>query len=679
MLTSLRKFNGKRIPPASIPFALLGLCLLSYALLVPTLGFYWDDFPFAWIAEKMGAAGLERYFSTNRPFWGLLFQVTTPILGSEPLRWQFFAIFWRWLAGCALWLLLYLTWPRTPKLAAWSSMFFIVYPGFNQQYISLVYSHFFIILTAFFTSFICTLLALRRPRLFLPLTVLGLLLSAVNLLSMEYFFLLEVLRPILVWIAWRDEIPGWRARAKRTFRIWLPYLLLFLILGGWRAFFFQFQTENYQPLLLENFRIDPMNALLDLAKLVFGSLWTVLASAWARPFNFSTITELGSRSVLVYAFILLLTGFLAAVYLLRFKQEEEAGHRLPALQAVLVGLLASFIAGWPFWIIDIGPSVHFPSDRFSLPFIMGTSLFLAGLIAVLPLGKWGRPLILATIIAFSAGYQFQTANAYRQDWEFQQRFFWQMSWRIPQLQPGTTIITNDLPLQYYSDNSLSAPLNWIYDQESAGDGMAYMLFYPSARLGSKLPALIKGEPINVNYLAADFTGSTSQIVAVFYDPPACLRVLDRRLDADNLMISPLMRYAATLSSTSPILLAEGSAQLPPNLYGAEPEHTWCYYFEKADLARQAGDWEQVASLGDQAYATGDYPNDPSERIPFIEGYAHTGNWQRAAELTGEAQAITPAMEPVLCHLWNRINESTPPGLEKEAAILSISVNLDCTR
>ncbi|RPI86863.1 MAG: hypothetical protein EHM41_06950, partial [Chloroflexi bacterium] len=126
MSTILRKLAATRFPSISLPFALLGLCLFSYGLLIPTLGFYWDDFPFAWIAEKMGADGLERYFSTNRPYWGLLFQVTTPILGSEPLRWQLFAILWRWLAACALGSMLYLVWPRTQKLAAWSSLFFVV-------------------------------------------------------------------------------------------------------------------------------------------------------------------------------------------------------------------------------------------------------------------------------------------------------------------------------------------------------------------------------------------------------------------------------------------------------------------------------------------------------------------------------------------------------------------------
>ena len=64
-------------------------------------------------------------------------------------------------------------------------------------------------------------------------------------------------------------------------------------------------------------------------------------------------------------------------------------------------------------------------------------------------------------------------------------------------------------------------------------------------------------------------------------------------------------------------------------------------------------------MGDQAFASGDYPNDPVERFPFIEGYAHTGNWARALELSREAQIISPVvMQPMLCRLWQRIERET---------------------
>jgi hypothetical protein len=59
---------------------LLFVALLAYGLLIPQLGFYWDDLPISWIAYQLGPAALTKYFSTNRPVWGLLYQITTRIL-----------------------------------------------------------------------------------------------------------------------------------------------------------------------------------------------------------------------------------------------------------------------------------------------------------------------------------------------------------------------------------------------------------------------------------------------------------------------------------------------------------------------------------------------------------------------------------------------------------------------
>ena len=126
-----------------------------------------------------------------------------------------------------------------------------------------------------------------------------------------------------------------------------------------------------------------------------------------------------------------------------------------------------------------------------------------------------------------------------------------------------------------------------------------------------------------------------------------LRVLDGEIEKDNLFVPVNIReVAASLGSTEWILpQPDRPAELPADLYNPEPAHGWCYYFEKADLARQQGDWQQVAALADQAFGLGDYPNDPTERLPFIEGYAHVERWEQAMELTRQSADISPVMRP----------------------------------
>ena len=158
-------------------------------------------------------------------------------------------------------------------------------------------------------------------------------------------------------------------------------------------------------------------------------------------------------------------------------------------------------------------------------------------------------------------------------------------------------------------------------------------------------------------------------------------MLDPDLDVDNKMLPVEMQNAALLSSNTWIETESYTPILdvPNAIAGPEPPHAWCYYYEIADLARQQKDWQKVADFGDIAFELGDYPNDPSERIPFIEAYAHVGRWQRALELSRESQQITPLMEPVLCNLWHRILIETPASDEKDKTIEEVTEVLGCSK
>ena len=50
--------------------------------------------------------------------------------------------------------------------------------------------------------------------------------------------------------------------------------------------------------------------------------------------------------------------------------------------------------------------------------------------------------------------------------------YWQFAWRIPALQPGTAVITTQMPLDYETDLSMTAALNWMYASIGAATGIA---------------------------------------------------------------------------------------------------------------------------------------------------------------------------------------------------------------
>lgn len=107
----------------------------------------------------------------------------------------------------------------------------------------------------------------------------------------------------------------------------------------------------------------------------------------------------------------------------------------------------------------------------------------------------------------------------------------------------------------------------------------------------------------------------------------------------------------------------------------EPVNSWCYYFEKADLAKQKKDWQEVIRLYEQALEQG-YPfKSERERYPFIEAYAQLGQWDLAFELIEASDRNELAHG--LCMLAARIETTTPDSEEKSQFISDVRGLLNC--
>jgi hypothetical protein len=665
------KFKSAISSPRSVPILLFIVAALAYGLFFWERGFYWDEAPWTWIYYRLGPAALTKTFSTSRPFWGMIYQVTMPLLGPYPWRWQLSMVIMRWLTAVLVWMLLRQVWPRDERPALWGSLLFLVYPGLGQNFISLMYTHFYIVLNCFLFSLYLSILALRRPERRVPLTIAALLFSMVNLLTMEYFYFLEFLRIVLFWII----VDGsWKEKTRRAILMFIPYFALMLGVTFWRLFFFENQNASYSYVTLDLIRQNPLLGAVALIRSILIAFWETVLHAWLFPFEAASVSELGLRVSILAGVLVLLTSLSIAIYLFYFHKPERSD---PAWvkEMFLLGFAAWLFAGGSFWLVGIEPQLHFSADRFTLPFMLGASFIIAALIGLIssrPKLQYG---LLSLLVAFSIGKQFETNIAYVRDWDVQRDLFWQMSWRIPSLEEGTTILTNDLPVTYFSDNSLSGSLNWIYGR--AGE-MDHILYFASIRLNRGLPDLKPDLAFEQNYLAKTFYGNTSQMVVLNFAPPRCLRVLDPQIDLENRLLLPLLRDAAVLSNVS-MIHADQAVTMPASLYAPEPEHRWCYYFEKADLARQQADWAEVVALGEQAFKLDDSPNDPVERFVFIEGYAHRGDWQKATELSRVSYRVSKSyVGPLLCRLWERIEAETTESVERSAALDEMRKLLACS-
>ena len=658
--------------PRNAPWLFLAVAFLAYGLLFWRHGFYWDDLPMSWIRYELGRDALAKYFSTARPVWAVLYQITTTFLPPVPMAWQVFSILWRWFGVVLLWRLVRELWRDREKMAMLVGLLFLLYPGFNLQWASFLTTHFYIVICFFFASYLLMLRAMKTPTRYWLFTVLAMILSALNLWMLEYFYSLELVRAVVIFYALTQTAHGERffQTARRTFVHWLPYLFVFIANILYRVFVFT--NVAYQNVFFSELHANPLDAIIGLTQNIFADLWLVAVQAFGTIFIFPNVALDGPLTTLMYIAVVLAAGLLVFFF---FRNANSQPNTQAASWMIFIGLAALVLSGAPYWVANLDMGLSFPASRFTMSFMLGVSLFIAGLLELIP--SKVRTSLLVALVALSAGRQVMLGDSFLRDWQSQTNLFWQMHWRAPALQPDTLVLMNE-ELTYYADNSISAAVNWMYDSNARADDINYALFYPTNRLGGSLPSLEPNVPIRYSYIAGDFNGNASQAVAFYYDPPYCLRLLDPDLDSNNRFIleDSLMREASALSNPERIL-REPAASLPA-FYGAEPAHGWCYYFQRAELARQFGDWDEVNQLADAAFKLDEHFNNPVELFVFIEGYAHTGYWNKAIELSQDSYRISKDyVGPLLCELWNRIERETVKYTEQVQAISQARFEFGC--
>src|SRR5688572_9660072 len=320
MRENLERFRSALLSPRGVPFVLFVIALLAYGLFFWERGFYWDEAPWTWIYYRLGPAALTKTFSTSRPFWGMIYQITMPLLGPYPWRWQLLMVILRWLTAVLVWMLLRQAWPKDERPALWGSLLFLVYPGLGQNFISLMYSHFYIVLNCFLFSLYLSVLAIRRPERRLPLTIASLGFSVVNLLTMEYFYFMEFLRIVLFWIVIDGE---WKQKIRRVIILFIPYFALMIGVTFWRLFFFENQNASYSYVTLDLLRKDPLLGISTLLRDIFLAFWETVPHAWLFPFESTGVEEVGLRVTILAALLVLASAILITLYLIFLNRSER--------------------------------------------------------------------------------------------------------------------------------------------------------------------------------------------------------------------------------------------------------------------------------------------------------------------------------------------------------------------
>jgi len=590
--------------------------------------------------------------------------LTTGLFKFTPLGYHLLAFFLRLMGVILFYQILKQIWPDKKAFIFFASSIFAIYPGFLQQPIALIYCHHFSVLTIFLFSLLLMIQVAKSEKInsFLyGVSILG----SLHMFSIENFAMLELIRPFILWLLVKKQNKNNKTAQKRVLFLWLPFLIVFVIFLIWRIFIFKFPT--YQPGFFEELEQDPSNSILALLGRIPVDLFTSSAGAWIKSLTIPQISSFGRSATYLFWFLTILSfGLTFAFSLIIYDEKNVHPEKLGgSFTYFLSGILLFVLAGSIIWGLGLPLDIKFAWDRMTLAFIPAIAILMA---ALLDLPKRYRVIpnaFFALLISMAVGIHFVNGMRYKRDWENIKQMQWQLSWRIPDLQPNSTLITSESGLNFYSDNSLTSPLNLMYSEQSS-EQLDYFLYFSNVRLGLGLKKLEKGIPINQKYRSYNFSGNTSAIIAYKFEPPSCLKLMDRVFS--NSITNPNLSELQTdeLRLTNLNLIRINPQESPPAyLFGIAPEKSWCYYFEKADLARQFSNYSEIVSLGDEAIKEGFSPRSASEWLPFLEGYAWNGQWDKVDFIITEIVSAEGNFKQGLCYTLERISNNIRfPSREK---------------
>jgi hypothetical protein len=652
----------------SFPLALLVLCVVSFGLFTSRLGYYWDDWAKTIVHHLDGMQGYWDYYAYDRPISGWTHILLFSLIGDSPFRWHLLALLLRWLGGVGMWWSMGQLWPQARRPVAYATLLYVVYPVFFQQPITITFHQQLMQYVLYFFSLGAMIMAFRQPRRFWPFTLLSLALSLIQITITEYFVPLELLRPVVLWVLFSEERQPLLRRAGRTLLGWLPYGLTIAAYIIWRLFFIDLITEDpYQATTLFNFFSDPLSTTLGLVKVVIPDSLFMLLSTWVNALEFGLVDPDFKANLLILVFGVFTTAVLA-VYLLKFEDSEPADEQAQNnwyLQALVIGLIATVLGVLPAWITGRQVVWDFHSNRYAQPAMFGLAMLWTVGVLWVARSRVPRAVLLSCLIGLAVTLHIRTDREYARAWEHQKALYWQLQWRAPHIEPGTAIFFEEEPFSNQGLFSTSAAINMIYPQSGGAGSLSYYVYSLRPKFASIEP---KAEiPVNSSFRSLHFEGQIPDSLLIYYQPgrPHCMWLLSP-LDAVNPELTDLTKEWLFISNLDRIQPADLSEDYPSEeILGSEPQNTWCYFYQKADLARQMEDWEEVVEIAEQASAQGYFPtnapsNHPNEWIPFIEGYARSGDWAAARDLILEDADINSDYVPRLCSLWARLEEDAPP-------------------
>ena len=632
---------------------IIAAAALTYGILIPQLGYYRDDWYMLWAGQSQaGLTAIIRLFQTDRPLIGWTYALIFKFIGTDLLLWQVFGLLLKILSGLsALWLLR-LVWPEKRLETTCAALLVVLYPGFYQQPVAATFCIDLLGLNAIFISIALTVFALKTSHRLLKIASIlaAVLLGVLNLGLYEATIGLEVLRWALVWLVLRQARPSENPPAKtglftsaRPFLIALvPYLLMLAAFLYWRLVIFtSVRRATNVSVLLSDYASNPLLSFVQIFVGYIKDLFETIVLAWFVPFYQFTAEGRFNNFLLALAValgVLALVGGYAFWQRRSFPAAEPGGADLRGF--IWIGLIGVAIPSAV--IVLLGRNVLFSNqwDRYTTQSMLGVAILVSGSIFYFLRGPARWPVILG-LVFLAVMTQVHSAAEYSRFWDYERGLIWQLSWRAPGFQPGTTLIVS-LPEGYHlaEEYEIWGPVNMAY---YPGQPMQVTGQVPTDRtvLDLKDKTLDKRTLRNIN-VRRDYG---KPLIISMPSVNSCFHVLDGQHPALPFFEGSQIKDIASYSNLQLVDIAAQPVKPSAFIFGAEPEHGWCYYYQSIELALQSGKYAAASALADQALQKGLKASDETELLALVEAYASTNQTDK---LTTAAGLIDKDLRKSIC-------------------------------
>jgi hypothetical protein len=444
MINIMKPFVSKTLEkPWFYPCILLLVGLVAYGIILMKPGFFWDDWESVYLYYLHQPALNFSYFA-SRPFSALPYVVLFPIVKMTPFIWQGILILIRWAGVCFIYFTLTTIWHERAWLFKWIGVLVFVFPGFYDQPVSVAFTRQFSAFLLFSVSIFLTVLAItdrKRFWLWMPFSVVT---GLAQIFMIEYYVGLEIIRPVIIWGALQSGNKGTNRIYWKTILLWLPFLIGLGFYIWWRLVYLPTTVvgDPNDPALLRTIFISPVDSLNNLVQKMYQDIGYLLTSVWSAAFAYDKLNFISSKIVRIAWFLGIAMAITFACSIHNNDKEGSSSRDRFFVLMLLMGSIILIGGALPIWATERQILSGKWSDRFALAPMLGAVILVACLSDWLLRTRNQKQWFFSILLASSISFQISNVNNFRLDWGNQLNIYWQLHWRVPALDPGTSLFGN---------------------------------------------------------------------------------------------------------------------------------------------------------------------------------------------------------------------------------------------